>query len=675
MGHVRNYTINDMLARQLRMTGMNVLMPMGWDAFGLPAENAAMKNGVPPARWTRDNIAAMKAQMQALGLAFDWSREIATCDPSYYKWNQWFFLKMLEAGIAERRTQIVNWDPVDQTVLANEQVIEGRGWRSGALVEKREIPGYYLKITQYADELLECVQTALPGWPERVKVMQEHWLGKSEGVRFAFLHDIRDRFGKPIGDGRLYVFTTRADTIMGVTFCAVAPEHPLALRAAELDAEVAAFLESCKSRRHDRGRARDPGQARHRHRPDGRASAQPRADPALGRQLRADPLRRRRGDGRSGARRARLRVRARARHRHAPGRAHRRRGVLVRPVAGLVRRDRRQRHGQFRQLQRPVVRSGGRRRRGGARAPRPGRQAGHLAPARLGHQPAALLGHADPDRPLRGVRRRSGAREGPAGRPARRPDPGRLGQPAREARRVPERRLPDLRPAFAARNRHDGHVRRQRLVLHALLRPAARERDGRRRDEVLDADGPVHRRHRARDPAPALRALLDQGDARHEAGRDRRAVHQAADPGHGAEPRLGASLRAGRRRLLPARRRDRDRRVRGPAEQRHARRWQHGRIPRHAEDGQDRAQRRRPAGPDRPLRRRHGAALRHVRGAARADARLEQRRRRRRAPVPAAASGSSPPSTPTRSTRRRRAPSRAARRRRCATRFIRCCAR
>ena len=247
MGHVRNYTINDMLARQLRMTGMNVLMPMGWDAFGLPAENAAMKNGVPPARWTRDNIAAMKAQMQSLGLAFDWSREVTTCDPEYYKWNQWFFLKMLEHGIAERRTQVVNWDPVDQTVLANEQVIEGRGWRSGALIEKREIPGYYLKITQYADELLECVQSGLPGWPDRVKLMQEHWLGRSEGVRFAFLHDVRDRAGAPIGEGRLYVFTTRADTIMGVTFCAVAPEHPLALRAAELDPKVAAFLESCKA--------------------------------------------------------------------------------------------------------------------------------------------------------------------------------------------------------------------------------------------------------------------------------------------------------------------------------------------------------------------------------------------------------------------------------------------
>ena len=247
MGHVRNYTINDMMARHLRMTGMNVLMPMGWDAFGLPAENAAMKNGVPPAKWTRENIAAMKRQMQAMGLAIDWSREIATCDPSFYKWNQWLFLKMLERGIAERRTQIVNWDPVDQTVLANEQVIEGRGWRSGALIEKREIPGYYLKITRYAEELLECVQNGLPGWPERVKTMQENWIGKSEGVRFAFPHTIRGSDGALIGGGRLYVFTTRADTIMGVTFCAVAPEHPLALHAAQQRPEVAAFLEACKA--------------------------------------------------------------------------------------------------------------------------------------------------------------------------------------------------------------------------------------------------------------------------------------------------------------------------------------------------------------------------------------------------------------------------------------------
>jgi leucyl-tRNA synthetase len=247
MGHVRNYTINDMLARQLRMKGMNVLMPMGWDAFGLPAENAAMKNKVPPAKWTYENIAHMKGQMQAMGLAIDWSREIATCSPSYYKWNQWLFLKMLEAGIAERRTQVVNWDPVDQTVLANEQVIDGRGWRSNAIIEKREIPGYYLNITQYAEELLDHVQHKLPGWPERVKLMQENWIGKSQGVRFAFPHQIAGADGKPVQDGKLHVFTTRADTIMGVTFCAVAPEHPLATHAAASNPAVAAFIAECKT--------------------------------------------------------------------------------------------------------------------------------------------------------------------------------------------------------------------------------------------------------------------------------------------------------------------------------------------------------------------------------------------------------------------------------------------
>jgi leucyl-tRNA synthetase len=247
MGHVRNYTINDMLTRQLRMKGMNVLMPMGWDAFGLPAENAAIKNKVPPAKWTYDNIAYMKGQMQAMGLAIDWSREVATCKPDYYRWNQWLFLKMLKAGIAERRTQVVNWDPVDQTVLANEQVIDGRGWRSGAPVEKREIPGYYLNITKYAEELLDHVTHRLPGWPERVKLMQENWIGRSEGVRFAFPHQIVGDDGQPVGDGKLYVFTTRADTIMGVTFAAVAPEHPLAAHAAKTNPAVAAFIEECKT--------------------------------------------------------------------------------------------------------------------------------------------------------------------------------------------------------------------------------------------------------------------------------------------------------------------------------------------------------------------------------------------------------------------------------------------
>jgi leucyl-tRNA synthetase len=239
MGHVRNYTIGDVLTRFYRMRGYNVLQPMGWDAFGLPAENAAMANGVPPARWTYDNIAYMKQQLQSLGFAIDWERELATCKPDYYRWNQWLFLRMLEKGIAYKHTGVVNWDPVDQTVLANEQVIEGRGWRTGAVVEKREIPMYYLRITKYAEELLADLEQ-LPGWPERVKLMQANWIGRSEGVNFGFPYELE-------GEKKLMrVFTTRADTIMGVTFCAVAAEHPLAAVAAKRDAKLAAFVEACK---------------------------------------------------------------------------------------------------------------------------------------------------------------------------------------------------------------------------------------------------------------------------------------------------------------------------------------------------------------------------------------------------------------------------------------------
>ncbi|GGY98732.1 leucine--tRNA ligase [Pseudoduganella plicata] len=246
MGHVRNYTINDVMYRYLRMNGYNVLMPMGWDAFGMPAENAAMANNVPPAQWTYSNIAHMRAQMEMMGLAIDWSREMTACKPEYYKWNQWMFLKMLEKGIIYKKTGTVNWDPVDQTVLANEQVVDGRGWRSGALIEKREIPMYYARITDYAEELLEHVDNKLPGWPERVRIMQSNWIGKSTGVRFAFPHQIKGDDGQPIGDGRMYVFTTRPDTIMGVTFCAVAAEHPLATHAAKDNPELQAFIAECK---------------------------------------------------------------------------------------------------------------------------------------------------------------------------------------------------------------------------------------------------------------------------------------------------------------------------------------------------------------------------------------------------------------------------------------------
>ena len=239
MGHVRNYTIGDVITRFHRMRGFNVLQPMGWDAFGLPAENAAMKEGEPPAKWTVDNIAYMKKQLQSLGFGIDWERELATCTPQYYKWNQWLFLRMLERGIVYKKTGVVNWDPVDQTVLANEQVIDGRGWRTGALVEKREIPMYYMRITQFADELLGALD-ALPGWPERVKTMQANWIGKSYGVNFGFPYEI---------DGEqklLRVFTTRADTIMGVTFMAIAAEHPLATRLAQGNPRLATFIAECK---------------------------------------------------------------------------------------------------------------------------------------------------------------------------------------------------------------------------------------------------------------------------------------------------------------------------------------------------------------------------------------------------------------------------------------------
>jgi leucyl-tRNA synthetase len=244
MGHMRNYTIGDALARFQRLQGRNVLQPMGWDAFGLPAENAAIANHVAPAKWTRDNIAYMRAQLQSLGVAIDWTRELATCDPSYYHWNQWLFLRMLERGIAYRKTGIVNWDPVDQTVLANEQVIDGRGWRTGALVEKREIPMYYLAITRYAQELLDALND-LPEWPERVRLMQANWIGRSEGVDIGFPYgeDTRALLGR---DGQLRVFTTRADTLFGATFVAISAEHPIATAAAAHDRTLAAFVEQCR---------------------------------------------------------------------------------------------------------------------------------------------------------------------------------------------------------------------------------------------------------------------------------------------------------------------------------------------------------------------------------------------------------------------------------------------
>jgi leucyl-tRNA synthetase len=242
MGHVRNYTMGDVVARYKRARGFNVLHPMGWDAFGMPAENAAMKNKVHPREWTYANIATMRSQLQSMGLAIDWSREVATCDPSYYKHQQRMFLDFLKAGLVDRKTAKVNWDPVDQTVLANEQVIDGRGWRSGALVEQRELTQWFFKITDYAQDLVDQLET-LDRWPEKVRLMQRNWIGRSEGllVRFAL-----EPATVPNGERELEIYTTRPDTLFGAKFMAVAPDHPLAKAAAARNPELAAFIEECK---------------------------------------------------------------------------------------------------------------------------------------------------------------------------------------------------------------------------------------------------------------------------------------------------------------------------------------------------------------------------------------------------------------------------------------------
>jgi leucyl-tRNA synthetase len=458
MGHVRNYTINDVMYRYLRMNGNNVLMPMGWDAFGMPAENAAMANNVPPAKWTYDNIAYMKEQMQAMGLAIDWSREVATCSPDYYKWNQWLFLKMLEKGIAYKKTGTVNWDPVDQTVLANEQVIDGRGWRSGALVEKREIPMYYMRITQYAEELLSDLEGL--GWPERVKVMQQNWIGKSFGVNFGFPYEI---------DGEqkvLRVFTTRADTIMGVTFCAVAAEHPLATRLPPRQAGTAAFIEECK-----RGGVAEADVATMEKKgmPTGfyvtHPLTQEQVEVWIGNYVLMSY-----GEG------AVMGVPSHDERDFAFAKKY---GLPIKQVVALEGKqystdawqewygDKDGGADQQRQVRRHDLHASRRcdRRPEGSG---PGRQAGHLPSARLGHLAPALLGHADPDHPLRRPAATCRCRK----RICRSCCPKISCRTARatrsQVRSVRELHVSEVRRRREARNRHDGHVRRFVVVLHAL---------------------------------------------------------------------------------------------------------------------------------------------------------------------------------------------------------------
>jgi leucyl-tRNA synthetase len=315
MGHVRNYTMGDVVARVKRAMGFSVLHPMGWDAFGMPAENAAIERKVHPKAWTYENIAAMKAQLKSMGLSLDWSREIATCDPAYYKHQQKMFLDFLRAGLVERRKSKVNWDPVDQTVLANEQVIDGRGWRSGAIVEQRELTQWFFKITAFAQPLLDALDT-LDRWPEKVRLMQKNWIGRSEGllIRFAL-----DRATTPEGESELEVFTTRPDTLFGAKFVAVAPDHPLAAAAAKKNPALAAFIEECRRQRHRAGRDRHRRENGFRHRHARRASVRSGVDAAgLCREFRSHGVRDRRHLRLPGARSARPRFRQQIRPRQYP---------------------------------------------------------------------------------------------------------------------------------------------------------------------------------------------------------------------------------------------------------------------------------------------------------------------------------------------------------------------
>ncbi len=542
----------------MRMNGKNVLQPMGWDAFGLPAENAAMANGVPPAKWTFDNIAYMKKQLKSLGFALDWSRELATCRPEYYRWNQWLFLRMLEKGIAYQKTGVVNWDPVDKTVLANEQVIDGRGWRTGAPVEKREIPMYYLKITAYAEDLLDAL-SGMQGWPERVRAMQANWIGKSEGVRIGFPYEID---GAP---GVLHAFTTRADTIMGVTFCAVAAEHPLATHAAQGNPALAAFIEECK-----RGPAIEAELATQEKKgmPTGLFVRHPlTGEPVpvwVGNYVLMSY-----GEG------AVMGVPA---HDERDFEFAKKYGLPIKPVIdgrgprifprclGAVVRRAWPLH-QFRKIRRPGFPGRRRRDRGGSRTLGPGREADHLAAARLGNLAAALLGLPDPGDPLPDAAARCRCRTSNC-----RCCCPRISCPTAAATRCSKDaaflacHLSPLRRPGAARDRHHGHVRGFLLVLPALCVQRQPQRHAGFARALLAARRSIHRRHRARDPASAVRALLDARGARAGRGGVQGAVRQPVHAGHGAQRGVFPQTRVRPHRILQSRRRrDQDRQARSAA--------------------------------------------------------------------------------------------------------------
>ena len=592
VGHLKCYAVGDAIAHFRRRHGFEVIHPMGYDSFGLPAENNAIKTGEPPRAATERSIESFRRQFREWGISIDWSRELATHTPEYYRWTQWIFLRLLERGLAYREEAPVQWCPKDATVLANEQVVDGRCERCGTPVEQRRLEQWFFRITEYADRLLADFDL-LESWPEHVVTMQRNWIGRSEGAEVTFrCEELELDFP---------VFTTRPDTLFGASFFVLAPEHP------ELERLVAGTPAEAEVREYVNRVARESAEERgdeDREKtgvPLGRSVVNPvngERDPDVRRRLRADGVRHRGDHGRPRPRQPRLRVRQGLRPAgQARDRGFRPGGGARRGRAALSRRRADDRLGALRrQAQSRGLR--GDRRLAGRGGPR--RIGCQLPPARLAGLAPALLGRADPGRLLRGLWR--GRRAGDRPRP-RRAAAGRAAgdrrlraagpQPARRRRGLGRHRVPALRRPGAPRDRHDGHLRRLLLVLHPLPRPAQRGgRLGPRRRRPLAAGRPVHRRGRARDPAPDVRALLHQGARRprdaHRAGAVRQPLHPRDDH--------------------PRRRQDVE--VEG----------QHGQ----------------PGRVRRALRRRHGALLRLLHGPARARRRLVRRGSRGRQPLPLA---------------------------------------
>ncbi len=633
IGHVRNYTMGDVLARTKRMQGFEVLHPMGWDAFGMPAENAAMEKGVHPGGWTRENIANMKAQLKRLGFALDWSRELATCEPDYYGQEQALFLDLYAAGLVYRKESAVNWDPVDMTVLANEQVIDGRGWRSGALVEKRKLNQWFLKITQFADDLLSGLGE-LKNWPEKVRLMQENWIGKSQGLKCTF------RF--PGSTQGIEVYTTRPDTMFGASFVAIAADHPFARKIAETVPELAAFIEECKqggTTAAELETAEKKGfntgySVEHPLKPSWHlpvyvanfvlmdygtgavfgCPAHDQRDLDFARKYDL-PVTRvvAEGDDTDPVFRGNVAY-------TGPGRI-----VNSEWLDGMT----------VEQAKADVI---------AKHARRLGPRGNTVPPARLGRQPPALLGHADPVHPLRKLRGGAGAQGPVTGHLARGCGLQEPRQPAAAPPDLAPCRLPEVWRASRARDRYARHVRGLVVVLPALCQPAVRPPVRSRSDQAMATGRAIYRRDRTRDPALALCPVLDPGAQSHRPDRREGTLRQPVHARDGDARDLFADRSGQRPAGLFQPGRSGPRRRYGDLEGR----WPAGRDrPRH-QDVQEQEERRRSGRHHCPVRRRCGALVHAFGQPARARPALVRGRDRRLRPLRPA------PVAPVRAIRRRR---------------------